>query len=335
VIYRLKRLYRPEYYQGSLRRSGYFEGWYFKFVFDGAAFAVIPGVSQAADPHAFIQLIDGPTGRSTYHRFPSEAFRFGKDRFQLALGDNLFGLNVLRLRLPGLQADLAMSRTARWPSSLLAPSSMGWYAYARFMECYHGIIVLDADCEGSINGAARRGGRFYLEKDWGSSFPRAWIWMQSNSFDRPASVSFSVARVPFRGREFSGFIAGLLLDGNLHRFATYNRSRIERLAWDGAAAEVALARGGHRLELRAVRRGGAELASPVQGEMKGRIQESITSRITVRLSRGNRLLFDGTGTCAGLEVVHPEELARGELDLRQDLREDPRDQAGFRGSAGQ
>jgi tocopherol cyclase len=315
MIYRAKRLYRPEYYQGFLWRYGYFEGWYFKFVFDRAALAVIPGISQAeADPHAFIQVIEGSGGRSAYHRFPIQAFRFRKDRFELGLGDNLFSLNEMRLRLPGLQAALSMSRAARWPSSLLAPSSMGWYAYARFMECYHGIIVLDAACEGSINGEARRGGRFYLEKDWGTSFPRAWIWMQSNSFDRLASVSFSVARVPFRGREFSGFIAGLLLDGKLHRFATYNRSRIERLAWGGSAAEVVIARADDRLELRAVRSSGAELAAPVEGRMNGRVQESLTSEITVRLSRRGRLLFNGTGTAAGLEIVHPEELALGGVD---------------------
>ncbi len=39
----LRRLYRPEFYQGSPRRREYFEGWYFKFTFGGAAFAVIPG----------------------------------------------------------------------------------------------------------------------------------------------------------------------------------------------------------------------------------------------------------------------------------------------------
>jgi hypothetical protein len=49
--------------------------------------------------------------------------------------------------------------------------------------------------------------------------------------------------------------------------------------------------------------------------MRGRIVESLTSEVEIRLSRGGRTLFAGTGSCAGLEAVRPEELARGELRL--------------------
>lgn len=308
MAYLLKKLYRPEYFQGDRRRERYFEGWYFKYSFQGEAFAVIPGVSRV-DPHAFIQVVESSTGRSAYHRFDLEAFRFRRDRFQIELGENLFSLERVRLRLEGFEADLQTRERIRWPSYLLAPSSMGWYTFARFMECYHGVIVMDALAEGTVNGRARNGGRFYLEKDWGSSFPRAWIWMQTNDFGRPASLTCSVARVPFRGRVFTGFIAALLADGVLHRFATYNGARLEQASAASGTAEVRLRRGALSLSLRASRRGGAALASPVNGEMSGRIVESLGSEVAVRLSRGGESLFEGTGTCAGLEVVHPEELA--------------------------
>lgn len=322
----LRRLYRPEFFQGSGKRGGYFEGWYFKYTFGDSAFALIPGISLAErDRHAFIQVIDGPTGRSAYHRFPAEEFRCRGDRFLLSLGDNHFSLEGVRVRLPGFEAELTMSGEVRWPSALLSPSSMGWYAFLRFMECYHGIVVLDAEAWGRLNGTALSGGRFYLEKDWGSSFPRAWIWMQSNRFAAgPACVTCSVARVPFRGREFSGFIAGLWAQGRLHRFATYNGAVLERAAEEGGTAEVALRRGGLRLELRAARRPGAELASPVLGEMRGRIVESLTSEIGVLLSDGGRRLFEGTGRCAGLEVVQPRELERGSVGLNRAGRNRPR-----------
>jgi hypothetical protein len=315
LIFPLKKLYRPEYLQVGQKPGRYFEGWYFKFSFEGRAFAVIPGISLA-DPHAFIQVIQGSTGSSSYERYPLEAFRSRRDRFELTLGANLFSLERIRLRLADFEADLEVRRRVRWPSSLLAPSSMGWYSFARFMECYHGVIVLDGLAEGRVDGRALSGGRFYLEKDWGSSFPKAWIWMQSNDFPAaPASLTCSVARVPFRGREFSGFIAGLLVGGDLHRFATYNGSRLEKAAVSSDGVEVVLRRGNLRLELRAARRAGAELASPVDGEMRGRIVESLSSEVEVRLSRGGRRLFEGHGSCAGLEVVRPEELARGRLRL--------------------
>jgi hypothetical protein len=71
------------------------------------------------------------------------------------------------------QGDRRLARTSRYFE--------GWYSFMRFMECYHGIIVVDADAEGTVNGEFRSGERFYLEKDWGTSFPRSWIWLQSNT----------------------------------------------------------------------------------------------------------------------------------------------------------
>jgi tocopherol cyclase len=261
-------------------------------------------------------VIQGSAGLSSYHRFTPEAFRSRRDRFQVEVGENLFSLERVRLRLEGFEAELQTSERVRWPSCLFAPSSMGWYSLVRFMECYHGVIVLDALAEGRVNGRSRSAGRFYLEKDWGSSFPKAWIWMQSNYFGgRPASLTCSVARVPFRGREFTGFIAGLLAGGVLYRFATYNGARLEQASASAGAAEVALRHGSLSLRLRATRRAGVELASPVNGEMSGRIVESLRSEVEVRLSRAGRTLFEGTGTCAGLEVVRPEELARAEVRL--------------------
>lgn len=312
MIRLLRKLYRPEHFQGERRLERYFEGWYFKYCFQGEAFAAIPGISRGGDPHAFIQLLDGSRGRSSYHRFALEDFRSSRDRFEIRLGENAFSLERVRLRLEGLQADLETRQRVRWPSYLLSPSSMGWYAFARFMECYHGVIVMDARADGTVNGRARSGGRFYLEKDWGSSFPRAWIWMQSNDFGgREASLTCSVARVPFRGREFTGFIAGLLAEGALHRFATYNGARLQRVEAAGRTAEVELRRGAFLLQLRAARHAGAPLSSPIGGEMRGRIEESLGSVVEARLSRDGRTLFEGTGACAGLEVVRPEELSWG------------------------
>ena len=189
MLYWFKKLYRPEYYQEK-SSSNYFEGWYFKFVFDGQAWAIIPGNSlNPDDAHAFVQV--NRTGgistvASTYTRFDRRAFAWRRDRFQISLGDNRFTLSEVDLNLEDLRAEFRILNPQRWPAKMLSPNSMGWYAFVQIMECYHGVIVLDAEVEGSINGRSLKGGRFYLEKDWGSSFPQAWVWMQSNSFSRPA-----------------------------------------------------------------------------------------------------------------------------------------------------
>jgi len=345
MLYLLKKLYRPEYFQGDValrrharrgRRSagasgdstsadgspspgpsgprGYFEGWYFKCVFPDRAYAFIPGISLAGeDSHSFVQVVDGTSGSARYFRYPREEFGFGTRGFEVRVGPNRFSEREIHLELDGLRADLRIRDPLRWPSSLFSPSSMGWYAFVRFMECYHGVIVLDGEAEGTVDGRRLDGGRFYLEKDWGTSFPRAWIWMQSNSFasDTRASLTCSIARVPFRGTEFSGFIIGLLGDGVLHRFTTYTGARIEELSIGETSLRVEIRQGAQRLALDAVREPGAELASPVLGEMSGRIEETLRATIEVSLSEEGREIFSGQGRWAGLEVVRAEELLRG------------------------
>jgi tocopherol cyclase len=338
MIYLLKKLYRPEYFQGDrvLRKNerltrhggaaekgeagpgGYFEGWYFKSAFSDSALALIPGISLAAeDPHCFLQVLDGESGASSYHRYPRDRFSFRSDRFEIRVGPNRFSMDGIHLELDGLRGDLQIRDTARWPSFPWSPSSMGWYSFARFMECYHGVILLDGVVEGSVDGRKLSGGRFYLEKDWGSSFPRAWIWMQSNSFgsDPGTSVTCSIARVPFRGKEFSGFIIGILSHGTLYRFTTYNGARIVSLSIGESALEVRVRRGAQELSLRARRETGAELASPFLGEMSGRIEETLGATIDVALSDGGRIVLSGTGRWAGLEVVRAKELLRGEVAI--------------------
>ena len=323
MFHPIKKLYRPELFQGGRRLgkpSPYFEGWYFKAAFPDFAFAVIPGVSLAADDaHGFVQVLGG-CGRggsgafpetARYHRFEPGAFSCERDDFRIALGGNRFSLRAMEVDLDGFRASLKIGSTFRWPSTLLSPSSMGWYSFMRVMECYHGVIVLDGDVEGRINGELYADGRFYLEKDWGTSFPRAWIWMQSNSFSERASLTCSVARVPFRSREFTGFIIGLYSGGRLHAFTTYNGARLTRIRYDGSSVELRANRGDLTLRIRARREAGVQLASPVRGEMRGRIEETLGSEIFVKLDQNGRLLFADRGFHAGLEMIDPGALLEG------------------------
>jgi hypothetical protein len=67
------------------------------------------------------------------------------------------------------------------------------------------------------------------------------------------------------------------------------------------------------LAVHAVRSDGGDLVSPVQGLMAGRVNETMTARIRVRLTdRRGSVLLDDEGAMAGLEVAGPyEELLPG------------------------
>jgi len=114
-------------------------------------------------------------------------------------------------------ADITFDGMTPWTTRLLHPSTMGVLGWLSGLECYHHVLSLHHRLKGFIrfeeaaaNGAQRPatadsadssfspphvspdlspgtlhldGGVGYMEKDWGSSFPDAWIWAQSNHFE--------------------------------------------------------------------------------------------------------------------------------------------------------
>ena len=80
-------------------------------------------------------------------------------------------------------------------------------------------------------------------------------------------------------------------------------ARLRKLATSREKVEIEISMSDTLLTVSARRTDGASLLSPVMGSMKGRIDETLTSEITVKLTRNGKTVFHGTGTDAGLEVI--------------------------------
>ncbi len=301
-------------YHGWGRRRNYFEGWYCKIVDpeERFAFAFIPGISMDADgnQHAFIQVLDGKACTAAYHEFPAPAFRPDRRRFGLDLGDNYFSAERVVLDLPEVRGELHLQNRTPWPKMLGAPGIMGWYSFVPFMECYHGIVSLHHDLEGALTVRGERvdftGGRGYMEKDWGQSFPSSWIWVHSNHFDdpQPVSLTASVARIPWLGSHFIGYIVGFWRRRRLYRFATYTGAMM-RAQLGEHTVSLAFKDRRRRLELLARQAGGGELISPIAGSMAGKVNESMQSTVSVKFFEDEQLIFEGEGRNTALEVAGP------------------------------
>lgn len=316
IAHRLRRIWDPSLYHGYGKRRHFFEGWYYKLVSaDGKyRFAVIPGIAlgDADDPpHAFIQVLDGNAAKAHYIRFDAGEFSFSTNRHEVCIGKNRFTRDGIHYDISKdgytFSADVSFSGMCPWPVTLFSPGIMGPYAFAPFMECYHGVLSFDHAISGSIirNGRpiSMTGGRGYTEKDWGRSFPSAWVWMQTNHFKRErVSLTASVADIPWMGRSFTGFIAGLYIDGALYRFASYTGARIISFSVQDDAVRYVLADRKRTLSVTAYRAAGADLSAPAMGVMEGRIAESMSARIAVTLTESGTCLFTGEGAFAGLEV---------------------------------
>jgi hypothetical protein len=149
------------------------------------------------------------------------------------------------------------------------------------------------------------GGHGYIEKDWGQSFPAAWVWFQSNHFQNvPACITASVAIIPWVRRAFRGFIVGFWLDGRLYRFATYNGAKIESLEISDDQVKWVLRNRRYRLSLNARRVEGGLLRGPTRLDMGKRVVETLNASVQVQLKTlEGRLIFEGLGEHAGLEVM--------------------------------
>ncbi len=310
------RLFRPAVYQGKRNPKNYFEGWYYKHVDRSGSevWSVIFGISHSADSHSFIQVIEGRTGISDYIRFGSDEFSYDTDQLRVSIGKNTITTNSIELSLRGenfsIVGSLSYSGGTPFPQRLLAPGIMGWYTYAPFMECYHGVVSMNHEITGDlvINGKQTdfTGGKGYIEKDWGRSMPSDWIWMQCNHFDDApeASMMISIARIPWLTGHFPGFLSFVRAGGEIHRFATYNNSKIGWIHIDESSVHLQLKNRSSILEVEVDRNSTGQLTAPLKGQMERKIAESLDAAIRIKLTSGNgEIMFKGTGKHTGLEIV--------------------------------
>jgi tocopherol cyclase len=312
------KVFRPWTFQGSLRARRYFEGWYFKHVSGDRrqVWSFIPGISLSGkDRYAFIQVLNGITGEVWIFESAITSFHASRKELEIQVDQSEFNSRGLNLRLQNGQAQIegqiGYSRLERYPSSLLRPGIMGWYSFVPFMECKHGIYsmrhMLSGGFELNGNYIDLNHGTGYIEKDWGQSFPESWIWLHCNTFENSgASFSFSVAKIPWLGSFFIGFISYLNLEDRLFNFSTWSRARIEKVEYQDTHLFVLVKNREYQLEIHARNSRAGKLKAPVHGSMKRIIKETVDASMEIILRNSSgKILFRDRGDRAGMELVDP------------------------------
>jgi len=317
----------PTAFQGSLKKKFYFEGWYNKLVDSTAEHicAIIPAIAlnkKEKTSHAFIQYLDGIKATAEYFKYPLEEFEnISSKKYEIRIGKNYFSLDRIHIEIDQqgrtIKGDLEYKNPISWPKKFLQPGVMGWFSYMPFMETYHGVVSMNHNISGvlEIDGVPVKfdGGKGYMEKDWGKSFPTAWIWTQSNHFSNPnLSFMFSIAVIPFLGMHFNGFLSALWHEGEFYKFATYTRAKVRSIEIEVDSIQIQIEDKKYRLEFKIFKKGSdfGNLKAPSSGEMLGHIAESINSKIELKLynKKDNQLIIDDIGVNSGLEIKDPEKL---------------------------
>jgi len=229
------------------------------------------------------------------------------------IGSSVFSDEGIQLDInsDGIQVSgqIDFSGNVHYPSGLFSPGIMGWYSFVPFMECKHAVVSVSHQLNGSLrineSHVDFNLGKGYIEKDWGTSFPKAWLWLQCNTFIHSnASLMISVADIPWLGSYFLGLIAFLYVDGRFFLFNTYGKSTIQNLEKEGNNIHVELMSRQYTLIVDVKKNLTGVLKAPKLGSMSRHIKESVDSEVSVcLLDKSGDIVFKDEGHHAGLEEM--------------------------------
>lgn len=309
----MNKIRKPFIEQGNILKKNYFEGWYFKQVnleLNKTISFIFGYSTNPKNPHSFIQVIKTHPLQTTYITYSLESFQSFEDGYQIE--NNYFTMSKLEVHLKDdtFQCEGMLNYTNQL--ELLShnpymPNIMGPFTYIPNMECNHGVVSMSHRVNGYLkmndetwNFKEDKG---YIEKDWGTSFPKRYIWIQGNHFsENTASFMLSIAHIPFLGFSFEGLIAQLNTSKRSYRFATYTGSYKSQLIKNHHGFTLNIKRGFYRLVVDVIMDDRIELVSPNNGLMQNTIKEGLGGKIKLSLYHFNRLIFEDTSTNCGIEI---------------------------------
>ena len=307
----------PDLFQGEKylnTNKNYFEGWYFKNTNNNEGISFIPGINiNYKDKKAFIQVI---TNKESYFiDYDINDFEFDYKPFYIKIKNNIFSKEGIHIQIKdniknlNIRGSIKYSNSKNINTNFLKPNIMGPFSYIPEMECNHAILSMKNRIDGlikinnkEINFDNNIG---YIEKDWGCSFPKSYIWCQGNNFEKSnASFMLSVADIPFKFFNFTGVICVLIIDNQEYKFTTYNSTKILKYDVDNNTIDITLKKASYYLNIKSTCDERLRLSAPVKGKMEKDIFESISSKIKVTLKKNNTIIFSDMSTNCGLEVVN-------------------------------
>lgn len=295
----------------GLNKNNAFEGWFTKIddKENGLMFSVIWGYSTHNDTkHAFIQFQDNLTNNTKYISYPLEELSFKTNPFVLQIGNNELSEKGITLSFVmndiEVKGDFSFGKFSPIKKSILKPNIMGWLTFFP-NECNHSIISMHH----KVNGNIKIGNKSwnikyadgYIEKDWGTGFPKEYVWIQANEWEN-SSVVFSYATVPMLGKYAKGFFLVLHHEGKEYRFSSIEGSKLTNFNVTKDSFNATVKRKGVTIEIKAKQLNPVSLAAPQQGEMNSYIKESLDGTIEIILKVNKQAPIVLTSNRASIDV---------------------------------
>lgn len=300
----------------SQGKETFFEGWYLRQTFEDSSlnFSVIFGIHKEREKReAFIQLIHYTLG-SFYFAYPYESFSYQKNPLYIQIEENYFSEKELVLNIQKEKIQIHINfMFSSWKDikrTWYAPTIMGPFSYLKKLECYHEIVSLSHNVKGryQINDLKYLDiqGRGYIEKDFGTSFPKSYLWCQCHTFEnKNTNLFLSIATVPIGKLNIKGHIAILDFNQEEIRFATYLASKAKyQVQEDLIIAELTSSK--YRLQVTLQPNHAYELIAPKNSAMNHKMKESIETNIKIALFQDGKLIYQDNALGAAMELVKAE-----------------------------
>lgn len=284
----------------GLKRKESFEGWFVKIddQVNNLMISVIWGyTTHDATKHAFIQFTNSIAHETSYIRYPIDELKWQTKPFVLQIGKNQLSEKGMILDFENegisIKGDFTFGEFTPIKTSFLKPNIMGWLTYLP-NECNHSITSMHHRVNGNLKVGEStwvfKEAHGYIEKDWGTSFPKEYVWAHANGWEESSFV-FSHATVPVLGKFAKGFFLVLQHEGKEYRFSSIEGSRMLKFEVTPDAFKAKIKKGKYIVTIEAKQNNPVALASPIKGEMRAHIKESLDGTIEIVMKlKGNEII---------------------------------------------
>lgn len=288
-------------------KKGSYEGWYLKHQIGDRVFAFIVSFHKLENgtEHGCLQFITNEG--ATHEFFGMDDCYVDEETFHIRIGNSRFDRAGCRVRIQAEGMEIACN-IKYGPFTELKTDIMGPFGKVPNMQCKHQILSMSHEIRGfvDINGEAIElsGGTGYIEGDRGRSFPKKYMWTQSNfKYKGDHSIMLACGDVPLPVGSFEGILCQIFYRGKQYRFATYHGAKIIQKT----SRSISIKQGKMRVYVMSLEKGGHRLRIPKDGEMNGYTRENPAGRVRYVFYNEDKKIFDFVSRCGSFETYEAKE----------------------------
>lgn len=269
-----------------------FDGKYYKIKVDelDKHLIIIQGVNYK-DRECFVQYAFEGDFKSKYHSFSISKLETKDD--VVYLENNIFAKNLMHIELPELHLTANFQNLDLTKDSEKV-STMGVLKNIPFVQCKHEIISLSRKCDLSINNFndinLNSKGEIYIERNWGKSFPKEYLWI--HCYDQIDGESFefqfAVAKPKFLGLRPKVHLGILNFKNKTYNFGLQRKTKVRLIDYNSLNNTLSFVIDGKDFQIVCSLNQGffTEFLSPGKNGMSGKILESLNSNLTLNFANG-------------------------------------------------